>query len=362
VGNTITDAILGAWDEEEEAPTAESEGTEPDATTPDGDEVRDEVPSGDVDVDETEPEEEEEPAEEEEQDEVVVPDEEEEPAPEPVEEEEEEPSGDEEPSTTETGDPETQAFVDRYGGVEAALRRGAFLERTVGRQGQELGQLRAQVAELSAQLEQAELFSHTSHFVSPEQAQWLEEAVGSEQPAAYIQSAVEAGEFDLARAVLEQGEFPTAQVVRLSRAIDVAESRAAPQEPSIEELPLDHGALMNVLVQHYPEMPKFEAEMVSTLQGLGYDHPLAALSRSSDPGEAAQGIIGLYEIARAKTATVASTRDGVKKKSRQAADDARRSAVVSSAQATPSQTQSPRQKPLMPGLTWEALEAEFDTE
>jgi hypothetical protein len=86
------------------------------------------------------------------------------------------------------------------------------------------------------------------------------------------------------------------------------------------------------------------------------------MARSQDPEEAAQGIIGLYEIARAKTATVTSSRDAVKKKSREAAEDVRRQAQVTSAEATNPPSQTPRTRQLMPGLTMESLEAEFDAE
>lgn len=355
--SSITDQILGAWDDEEAPAESAADVVEPD-TTPETEEVQDEATPA---------------AEEEEEEEVsAVVDEEETPEPgEEVEEEEgaseeeeaEEPSGDEEePATATFEDPEIQAYLARHGDdVEAALRAAVHQSRRFGLQGRELGQLRQQVADLEAQIDQAQMFSQGASFLSPEQAQWVEEAVGSDNAIPYIQSAVEAGEFDLARAVLDQGEFTAAQVVRLSQGIDVAQGRAM-QQGAVEYQPLDHGALMGVLVDHYPDMPQFEADMVSTLQTLGPDHPLAALAQSQDPAEAAQGIIGLYEIARAKTATVESTRAGVKTKRREAADAARRDAQVSSAQATPSQAQTPRRGSVMPGLTLEALEAEFEND
>jgi hypothetical protein len=356
--SSITDQILGAWDSEEQAPTEESaEETAPVETTLTDAEDQDEVAAADeVEDDEKTPEEE---------GEVLVETGEEVEAEEPSQEEEPEaPSGDEEeqPAASVSDDPEIEAYLARHGGsVESALKAAVSGERVLGRQGRELGQLRQRTAELEAQMEEAALFSQGGALITAEQAEWVEEAVGSEQPLAYIQSAIQAGEFDLARAVLERGEFNAYQAMRLAQGIDQAQGRAqtGPVEP---DAPLNHQALMTVLVEHYPEMPSYETEMVSTISMLGADHPLVALAQSQDPGEAAQGIIGVYEIARAKTATVASTRDGIKTKRRQAADDVRRSAQVSSAQATNATAQTPRSRPLMPGLTLEALEAEFDTE
>jgi hypothetical protein len=355
--SSITEAILGAW-EEDEAPAAESEGAEPDATLGE-DEVQDEAPSDEV---EETPEVEEGAIEEEEEEVSDEPGEVTE-AEEPSEEEEPEEVSEEETEPAESApeDAEAQAYLARHGGdVDAALRAAASQEKILGRQGRELGMLRARVEELEADAEQAALFGGGAQLFTGEQQAWVEEAVGSENPLAYIQLAMQEGEFDLARAVLDQGEFSAAQVVRLSQGIDAAEGRSMQVAP--EQLPLDHQTLMGVLIERYPDMPKYEADMVASMKALGPEHPLVALSRSQDPGEAAQGIIGLYEIARARSTTLASTREDVKKKGREAADDVRRRGQVSSAQATRRQAQAPRQRPLMPGLTLEALEAEFDTE
>jgi hypothetical protein len=355
VGNTITDSILGAWDEEEQAPAQESEGAEPDATTPAA-EVQDEAPSDDIE--ETPATEEEEVSEEEVSEEPGEEVEEEEPS---EEEEPEEVSEEETPSAEFTSDdPDVLAYLARHGNdPEAALKAAASQEKILGRQGRELGQLRARVEELEAEAEQAALFS-TGRVLSAEQQAWVEEAVGSENALPYIQLAIQEGEFDLARAVLEQGEFSTAQVVRLSQGIDAAEGRSMQQEIPVGQI--DHQRLFAILQEHYPDMPQYEAEMTATLASLGDDHPVSIAAHSHDPGEAAQGIISLYEIARAKKTTVASAREEVKTKNRQAADDVRRQAQVMSAQATRNQAQAPRSKQLMPGLTLDALEAEFNTE
>ena len=102
--------------------------------------------------------------------------------------------------------------------------------------------------------------------------------------------------------------------------------------------------------------------MVSTIAAMGPNHPLAVQARSADPVEAGNALIAVYEIARAKTATVSQTREDVKTKQRSAADAVRRAGQVSSSQATNAQAQTPRTRQLMPGLTLEALDAEFDTE
>lgn len=352
--SSITEQILGAWDEDE-APSAESETVEPVEQLDAEPEAEDEAVSDESEDHEKTPDEEEE---------VLVEPGEEEEEEEPSEEEEPEEAPEEEaaPADSVTEDPQASAYLARHGGdVDAALRAAASQERVVGRQGRELGMLRARVEQLEAEAEQAALFGGGAQLLSGEQQEWIEEAVGSENPLQYIQAAVNEGEFDLARAILDAGEFSAAQVVRLTQGIDAVEGRAAQQHVP-DDQPLNHQALFNVLQQEFPDMPQYEADMVAALASLGEGHPLTTLSRSQDPVEAAQGLIGLYEIAKARSATVASTREAVKTKSREAADDVRRRGQVSSAQASRRQAQAPRQRTLMPGLTLEALEAEFDTE
>ena len=355
----MTKVILSAWDEIEGGTPDEDSSvtTEPVATTLDSDEDRDEV-AADEQVDEQ-------PTSDDEAAEVLVPspgeeDEEEEPSEEEAE-EEDEPSGDEEAPTAsafDSDDPQVRAFLAQHGNdVETALREAAKFANVLGRQGRELGQLRQRNEQLESEIEQIRAFQQTGTFMSEEQREWVEEAVGSGNPLAYIQSAVNEGEFDLARSVLEQGEFSTVQALKLAQAIDRAEEGASPVE---QVPPLQHEVLLGVLAEHYPDMPKFEAEMITTMQALGPDHALVMLAHSQDPGQAAQGIIGLYEIARAKTATVTSTREQVRQKSRAAADAVRDKAVVSSGAASPPKAQVARSTTLMPGLTLESLEAEFD--
>ena len=344
----MTAEIIGAWDEirDEDEP---AETVEP-ADTPATEEAEDEtVPA---EVEETEEEEVSTPEEEE------APEEEEESETEP-----ETPSGDEEEevSADVSDDPLIQGFLSRHGGtVETALADGARLESVVGRQGRELGQWKARAAELEAQLEQVTAFAPDGRFLNSEQQEWVESAVSAENALPYIQDAVNQGEFDLARAVIDQGQFPVGQALRLAQAIDQAERQA--YEPDVPDGPLDHNILLNLLTEHYPDMPRFEQDMIGALRTLGPSHPLVIASQSQDPKEAAQGVIGLYEIARAKSATVASTREEVKQKKRQAATAARDGAVVSSGSATPPQAPVARTRPLMPGLTLEALEAEFEND
>ena len=82
-------------------------------------------------------------------------------------------------------------------------------------------------------------------------------------------------------------------------------------------------------------------------------------AQSGDLERAARAILSIYEIARGSATQVKSTRDGIRRKQREAADDVRQAAVVSSASAAPSVTETPRPTRLGPGLTLEALEAEF---
>jgi hypothetical protein len=356
MSNPITEMIESAWEDEAEADEAtETEGSvaSEQVTQSDDQEGLDEDATDEAE--ESDAEEEEDTSDDEEgEDEEESSDEEDDG--------DETPGAESDADTYSSDDPQVVALLEKYGGLDEALKASARFDQVLGRQGRELGLQRDRIAELESELEQVQAFAQSGNMIMDEaQRNWVDEALSSEQPLQYIQSAVQAGEFDLARAVLEQVEMPTFQAMRMAQAIDQAEARTVPMPE--ESGPLDHQALLGVLVDFYPDMPKFESEMVSTLAALGHDHPLAVMSRAQDPEVAAQGIIGVYEIARAKTATVASTRAADKSKRRQAGDAARRSAVVTSAQATPIQSQAARrEKTIMPGLTLESLEAEFGTE
>ena len=311
------------------------------------------------------------PAEEPEEEEEVV----EEPAEEP-EVEEGEPAEEEEPAeedtepgelesepvslTLSTDDAEVLALLGRYENDPVrALKAYGELQRAFSRQGRDKNALGQRIEELEGQLAQAQMFTQQPSFLTEEQQAWVEEAVNSGSQQAYIRQAVEAGEFNLARAVVEQwsteAPYPA---LRAGQMVDQIEQQWFQAQQPAESF--DHSELLQILSEHYPELPRYEQEMVQTISALGEGHPLVVAARSGSPEEAARGIIGLYEIARAKTTTVATTKETVKRKQKEAGATARKNAVVSSAESSPAATQAPRPTQIAPGLTWEQYMEELD--
>jgi len=338
----VTAQIMGAWDElqAEEDEAAETVDTE---AEPDSDEDDESQESGEEANDEAE-----EPAEDEDEEDGDEGDEEDE-----DEEEAEQPS----PAYEDT---EIQAFLAKYGGdVDAALKGAADLQRVLGRQGSEKNQLAQRVAELEDELQRARAFSGVGPAVSEEQRVWIEEAVNSANPGAYVNGAIHAGEFELARAVCrEWSREDPYTALRSAQFVDQAQAHAQQQADPLNG-PIDTGVLLNALADNFPEMRQHEASMVGVLARLGPAHPLVMDAQSGDLERAARAILSIYEIARGSATQVKSTRDGIRRKQREAADDVRQAAVVSSASAAPSVTETPRPTRLGPGLTLEALEAEF---
>lgn len=340
----VTQQILEAWDEEEPTPVAEvvepPSEEEPDDQGEEQDEEQD-------DGEAAEPEEDEDQKEEESEEDGEGAD-----------------QGEEESVTAsyESDNPEVQAFLAKYqGDVDKALRGAVELSRVIGRQGSEKAALAERVAELEGALNQATAFTQDSGFLDSDQQEWVEEAVNSGNPLAYIQRAVQDEQFDLARAVAREWsrENPF-DGPRVGQQIDALEAQAyQAQQPAAEEVGVDTGILLDVLAENFPEMRTYEAQMVTVLSQLGPGHPLVNDARSGDPATAARGVIGIYEIARASTASVRTARDDLKKKHRKAGDEARAAAVVSSSSATPSNGATPRQRMIMPGLSFEDFEAEF---
>jgi len=261
-------------------------------------------------------------------------------------------------------DPEIRAYLAKYqNDPERALKAAVNLQRVLGRQGQEKAVLTRRVQELEAEIAERQAFQ-TGALLNPEQQQWVGEAAESGNPSLYVQQAVQAGEFELARAVCaEWARESPYEALRVAQAIDGAEQRSFQQQyQQIEEEPVDHGLLLDTLVSNFPEMPIYETQMISTLNNLGPAHPLVQDAQSNDLRTAAKAIINIYEIARAQTASVKSTREQVRAKTKTEAAEARRRAVVSSSNAQPSPSEAPRQRTIMPGLTLEQLEAEWEND
>jgi len=343
----VTEQILSAWDEVSE-PNAASE----------------EEPVVDESTDEPEPEEgAEEPTEEpeeeaeEEAEEASVEGEEE------SSEDEEEPEEEKPMTATVTlpDTPEFRAWLARYQDDPQRALEGAYqLEKAMGRQGQEKAVLTRRVQELETALADATAFDSEGVILNEEQRRWAGEAIESGNPALYVREALRANEFGLARSICaEWGREDPYNALRASQIIDATEANTFAGQDYAEELPVDHGTLLGVLVTHFPEMPQYEQKMVETLTQLGPNHPLAVDARSTDPEQAARGVIGIYEIARASTHALASTREQMKNGNREEAKSARKRAVVSSAEASPSPSEAPRSVKLGPGLTLEQLDAEW---
>ena len=332
--------ILAGWDDDE--PTDEIATPVPAQTEPEPDEP-----------DET-PDEGEEPAEEE-------PEEEEGEEPEEAETEEgEEPEeGEEAELLFDTDDAEVIAFMRKYqDDPERAIKGAVQLQRAMGRQGQEKAVLARRAADLERQLQQAQAFNAGQPFLSEEQRNWVENAVDSGAPLAFVRAAVDEGEFELARAVCAAWSAEDAfSAMRAVQAVDVAELNSRTSQ--IEAQPLETGDLLGILVEHYPDLPQYQQEMAKLISTMGDAHPLVEDARSRDPQVAARGIIGLYEVARAQTTRLSAARDKVKKTRRAESDNAKRAAQVSSAAVAPSPGETPRDMPLMPGLTLEQLDAEW---
>jgi len=340
----VTQQILSAW-EEMEGPKEEDteEGQpEPEVTETPAEEPEIEAPEEDTggDTEEPETDEDEEPVEAEAPDLETA-------------------------TVTLSNDPLFRSWLARYqGDVQRALEGAYQLERAMGRQGQEKAVLTRRVQELESQLYELQAFAPQDQVLSQEQRDWTNEAMESGNPAAYVREAIKAGEFGLARAVCSTwGQENAFEALRASQLVDAAEANwFASQSQAYEEEalgPVDHGVLLNVLVQNFPEMPQYEAQMVQTLQKLGEYHPVVQEARSSDPAQAARGLITLYEIARASAASLATAREQAKNGSRAAIDEQRRRAVVSSAGASPAPSEAPRAGRLGPGLTLDQLDAEW---
>lgn len=337
----VTEQILGAWEEVQAEDAAAAEPP---------DEVTEETP-----VEEEVEEEDEDEVEEEE-----TPDEEE--APETEEDEDEEDDGeadeDDEPvaASYESEDLEVRAFLAKYDGdVEKALKGAAEINRLISRQGAEKNAALERAAQLEAELEQARAFAPLSPVLNEQQRDWVETAVGSGNPAGFVNEAIQAGEYDLARAVVQEWarEDPYS-AMRAGQYIDQSEAAILNY---VE--PIDMGRMLDALKQEIPDLPNYSGQMAQVIYTLGDNHPVVLDARSDDLGTAARGIVGIYELAKASSATVRAARDGVKIRQRENGAVAKAKAVVSSSSTSPSVSEIPRSRMLGPGLSLEALEAEF---
>jgi len=339
----VTRQIISAWDdivEEEEQPTddpdeqsTEEQPAEEEETTEDGEETQEEEVA--PQEDEAEKVEEEE-AEEESEDE---------------DEEEGEPS---EPEY-ETEDIEVRAFLAKYGGsLDKALKGAAELSHVVGRQGMEKSQLQQRVDELEEEASRLRL-SASADPMNDEQRNWVEQAVASGNPTYFVQQAVDAGEWGLARAVCaEWGQEDAYNASRIRQQVDAAEYEVSSQ-PQVVDIPL----LLKTMAERDPEFRSYEPQMLEMMERLGPDHRLMQDAKSGDLGRTVNGLLGVYELAKVANVSVSSARERVKAEQRQSAENAKKKASVSSGSASPASETPRRKTQLMPGLTLDELEAAF---
>lgn len=331
----VTAQIMEAWDEIQEEEQAEVEAVAPEVEEPEENDEDTEPETEDEPDDEEDDDEEEDEADEEPEDEVVA-------------------------EAPQFDDVEIQAFLAKYGGdPEKALKGAAELARLMGRRDEEKLALNQQLEQLQGQLAQMQAFGPSAPMLTEEQQVWVEGAAESQNPGGFIQQALSAGEFELARAVCrEWAQTNPYEASRAGQFVDNVEYQMREQSTQIQPQPPE--ATWEALASNYPELKSYETQMVQTLQRLGPEHPLVQEARSTDPNQAVRGIFGIYEIAKAATFALTETKNGLKQRRRQEADDAIGAAQVTSASNTPSAGETPRSsRNLLPGLTEEQFEAAF---
>ena len=338
---SMADVLLQGWDDDEEAVTEVAQPT-----------------IGEVE----QPEEEEVPA---------APEEQDEPTPDEQEEETEEPSEDDEESETpeeedvaalalegfDTTDPQVLAYLAQYQNDPLrALRAAAEIKLVFDRQATELGKHRQRVQELEFQQAQQRALSG-GMLLNAEQVEWAEAAAASANPGAYVQQAMEAGQFDLARAVCTSWarEDPF-NAGRAGQWVDGVEQQA--RQPQAFEAPTEE--IVDALKAKVPGFSEWEPQMVAVFNGLGPDHHLVQEARSNNIDVSMRALMTIFDIAKASTASVAGQREEIKRRAREESAGAKAAAAVTSSGNAPSLPgEPPRNTQILPGLTLEDLETEF---
>lgn len=257
-------------------------------------------------------------------------------------------------------DPEVIAYLAQYQDDPVkALRAAAELRRAFGRQGTELATARQKAQALENQMAQARLLQGGAP-LSQEQVEWAEGAASSASPGAYVQQAISAGEFDLARAVCtywaQADPFNAGRAGQLIDGVEQQMIQQTQQGPS--EAPTE--VILDALYTNVPGMREWEPQMVTVFQNLGPQHHLVQEARSNNIDVAMRALIQIFDIAKASTANVEETKTEIKKKARARADRAKAGAAVTSAANAPSTpAETPRDQTIMPGLTFGDLENAF---
>ena len=349
---SVARSLVEGWDEDEPTEVEQPTLSEAEPEELEQEEDEDVVAAADEAEEEQEDDEQTEPEEDEAEDDGEA---------KPAEEDEEEGVNAQSIAAFDLDDADALAYLAQYQGDPVkALRAAAELRRAYGRQGTDLAAVRQRAQELEAQITQARLLSGGVP-LSEEQAQWAEGAASSAAPGAYVQQAIQAGEFDLARAVCAYWarEDPF-NANRAGQLVDQVEGQTrqqmqAPIEASTEDI-------LSALWENVPGMREWEPQMVSVYQNLGPTHHLVQESRSTNPDVAMRALINIFEIAKASSANVQEQKSEIKKKARAEADGAKAKAAVTSAASSPKKApETPRDREIMPGLTLADLETEFAT-
>jgi len=258
-----------------------------------------------------------------------------------------------------TDDPDVRAFLSQYGGDPLkALQAAAHLRRAFDRQGTDLGHVRAQLGELQEQVQRGRMLGGAIP-LSQDQHEWAEAAANSGAPGAYVDQAIQAGEFDLARAVCSYwGRESPYEAARAGMAVDQEEGRRSQvQQAPVEARTED---IVDALKTNVPGFREWESQMVRVFENLGAGHHLVQESRSNNVDVAMRALMNIFEIAQASSASVQEQKQEIRKRVRKESASAKaQAAVTSGANSTSSPKETSRQVEILPGLTLEALDTEF---
>jgi hypothetical protein len=237
-----------------------------------------------------------------------------------------------------------------------ALRAAAELRRAFGRQGTDLAAVRQRNQALEQQMVQARMLSG-GVALSQEQHEWAEGAAATPNPGSYIEQALGAGQFDLARAVCtywaREDPFNAGRAGQWIDSVEYQSSVPQPVEAPTEEI-------VDALKAKVPGFAEWEPQMVAVFQNLGPTHHLVQEAQSANVDVSMRALLSIFEIAQASSASVEERRGEIKKRARAESTSAKAAAAVTSsanAPSTPSETS--RDVEIMPGLTLGDLETEF---
>lgn len=280
--------------------------------------------------------------------------------------EEEDPDAEEEEQPEGELAPEVQAYLDRHGGdLNKALKTMVEAQTMLARRNTEYGEQGRTIARLEAELAQAQAFAAQTQAMTPEQNEWVQAAVESEQPVAFVQQAVAAGEYELARAVCDAwgSEGDAYAALRTRQQVDAAEAYAYQAQAAAEPPPtMAREDLYELITQQVPDFPDYEQDMVEIVNQLGRSHPMVVASNSADPAEAAAGLVDLYRVAQTRKLRVAEARTQIEEEQREKKVAEKKRGRVSSAASRSSTTETPQARRIMPGLTVEELDAALAAE